>query len=94
MAGGKKGVVIKRKSERFVKTERRCTWIDEESGEQCKEKAIGHYFCPYHYKMAGDIGENIAVYSVDDVVKGVISTEIHLSEKMTTGYKSKFWNLK
>ena len=89
----KKGQVIKRKSERLSKTERQCTWVDEEDGERCKEKAIGHFFCPYHYKMAGEVEENMAVYSTSDVIKEAIKDEPKLSDKMTTGFRSKFWNI-
>lgn len=89
----KKGQVIKRKSERLSKTERQCTWIDEEDGERCKEKAIGHFFCAYHYKMASEIEENTAVYSVDDTIKEVIGDEPKISDKMTTDFKSKFYNI-
>ena len=94
MAGGKKGVLIKRKSERLIKTDRQCTWVNEETGERCEEKAIGHFFCSYHYKMAGEIEENTTVYSTSDMIKEAIKDEPKISEKMTTGYKSKFWNLK
>lgn len=89
----KKGQVIKRKSERHTKTERQCTWIDEEDGERCKEKAIGHFFCAYHFKMAGEVEENMAVYSTSDVIKEAIKDEPKLSDKMTTGFRSKFWNI-
>jgi hypothetical protein len=89
----KKGQVIKRKSERHTKTERQCTWVGEETGERCKEKAIGHFFCAYHFKMASEIEENTAVYSVADTIKEVIGDELKISDKMTTDFKSKFYNI-
>ena len=94
MAGGKKGVLIKRKSERLIKTDRQCTWVNEETGERCEEKAIGHYFCAYHFKMAGEIEQNTAVYSVEDTIKEMITVEDPISDKMSTGFKSKFYHLK
>lgn len=90
MSGGKKGTIIKRKSERFIKTKKRCTWIDEETGEQCKDKAIGHYFCETHFKMAGRIEHNLPVYSFENTdVENLVKEGLELSEMPTMDFKIK-----
>jgi len=35
----------------------------------------------------------MAVYSTSDVIKEAIKDEPKLSDKMTTGFRSKFWNI-